>query len=116
MNLEVGKGIPDVDSPKAVTPKKLQTLEGEVPSLQKCNLLCRACSNCLGQGKHSEEPGCHTKDHRPGRRGQLQHPDQPVSLTQVLCRAVLQVKCLRPIDLSWEENARESAFRTLPRS
>ncbi|CAE7913169.1 Tsnax [Symbiodinium necroappetens] len=71
VNLEVGKGIPDVDSPKAVTPKKLQTLEGEA-NIQKSLGVVR---KIIGRGD--------------------------------------EVKCLRPIDLSWEENARESAFRTL---
>lgn len=71
VNLEVGKGIPDVDSPKAVTPKKLQTLEGEA-TIQKSLGVIR---KIIGRGD--------------------------------------EVKCLRPIDLSWEENARESAFRTL---
>ncbi|CAE7357666.1 unnamed protein product [Symbiodinium sp. CCMP2456] len=71
VNLEVGKGIPEVGSPKAVTPKKLQTLEGEA-NIQKSLGVIR---KIIGRGD--------------------------------------EVKCLRPIDLSWEENARESAFRTL---
>ncbi|CAE7664158.1 DRC9, partial [Symbiodinium pilosum] len=69
VNLEVGKGTPD--SSKAVTPKKLQTLEGEA-TIRKCLGVIR---KIIGNGD--------------------------------------EVKCLRPIELSWEENARESSFRTL---